>query len=276
MSIQPGFGTLTRMAQLHPLPTFFAITYTFSWLVFLYMILFRAPIQFTVLASFGPSLGALVTHRLATGNYRAFLFSPKWYRTLIASAAGILLIVFAYVFLPGVTTADPRKLNWSILASLAVYNYSTLLGGPLGEEPGWRGYALPRLQTQFGPLKASLLLGFLWAAWHLPLFLTSNWESSPVWIYFLIVIGLSVIMSLGANFAGFGVIAPILMHAVFNTVSKFLNGLFTAAEPATALRFDLVLALCGLATALVLILITRGNLGHPRIQTSPRLAPSSK
>lgn len=154
------------------------------------------------------------------------------------------------------------QLNWRILSSLAVYNYSTLLGGPLGEEPGWRGYALPRLQAQYGPLRASLLLGFLWAAWRLPLFLTSNWESSPVWIYFLIVTGLSVIMSLGANLAGFGVIAPILMHAIFNTVSKFLNGLFAGIEPGTSIRFDPVLALCGLGTASILILVTKGYLAR--------------
>ena len=269
------------MAERHPLPAFFAISYTFSWLVFLYMIRFRAPMQFTILASFGPSIAALATHRLAAGNYRAFRFSATWRRTLVSTAAGIALVIFAYVVLPGVATADPRELNWSILSSVAVYNYSTLLGGPLGEEPGWRGYALPRLQAQFGPFRASLLLGVLWAAWHLPLFLIPNWESSPVWIYFPILIGLSVIMSLGSNMAGFAVLPSILMHSAFNTASKFLNGLFAGVEPATSIRFDLVLAICGLATASILILITKGNLaryqdGDQPDQTSARRSRSSK
>jgi membrane protease YdiL (CAAX protease family) len=105
----------------------------------------------------------------------------------------------AYVLLPGVTTADPHKLHRSILISEGVYNYSTLLGGPAGEEPGGRGYALPRLEGSGGPVRASLLLALLWAAWHSPLFIIPTWSSSPFWIYVLILVGLSVIMSYGAK-----------------------------------------------------------------------------
>jgi len=220
------FPRLGRLAASHALTTFFTLACALSWLVFLPMIIFRAPIQLTILASFGPSLAALITHRLATGSYRAFRVFATWSRTLIATAIGIILVIVAYVILPAVMTADPRKLNWSILTSLAVYNYSTLLGGPLGEEPGWRGYALPRLEAHFGPVPASVLLALLWAGWHLPLFLVSGWSSSPPWIYVLILIGLSVIMSYGVNLARFSAITAIFMHAAFNTTSRFLNGLF--------------------------------------------------
>jgi hypothetical protein len=106
----------------------------------------------------------------------------------------VALMIVAYVVLPGITTADPQKLHWSILTSLGVYNYSTLLGGPLGEEPGWRGYALPRLQTGLGPVRSSLVLGLLWTGWHLPLFLYPGWTSSPLWIYVLFFTGQSVIL----------------------------------------------------------------------------------
>src|SRR5215207_7524402 len=46
-----------------------------------------------------------------------------------------------------------------------------IFDGPLGEEPGWRGYALPRLQAGRSALVASLVLGVIWAFWHLPIFL---------------------------------------------------------------------------------------------------------
>jgi membrane protease YdiL (CAAX protease family) len=255
---------LTRLAVGRPLTTFFILAYALSWLVFLPMVIFRAPPQLTILGSFGPSVAALVTHRLATGSYRAFRFRTTWTRTLVTTVVGVALIILAYVVLPGISTADPHKLNWSILMSLGVYNYSTLFGGPLGEEPGWRGYALPRMEANLGAIRGSLLLGILWTGWHLPLFIRSGWESAPLWIYTLIVIGLSVIMSYGANLARFSVITPIVMHAAFNTVSRFLAGLFADTQPNTAIRFELVLALWGLAVALVLAAATKGHLAYRR------------
>jgi membrane protease YdiL (CAAX protease family) len=171
-------------------------------------------------------------------------------------------MVLAYVVLPGITTADPRKLHWSILASVGVYNYSTLLGGPLGEEPGWRGYALPRLEAIFGPVRGSLLLWLLWTGWHLPLFWYPGWTSSPLWIYVLFLTGQSFILSYATNLARFGIVTPIAMHATFNTVSRFLGGLFADTQPNAPIPFVLVMALCGLATAVVLILATRGRLAY--------------
>jgi membrane protease YdiL (CAAX protease family) len=224
------------------------------------MVLFHAPMQYTILASFGPSVAALIVHRLSAGNYRPFRVFATWQRTIVTGGAGVALIVFTYVVLPGLATADPHTLHWSIFASTGVYNYSTLLGGPLGEEPGWRGYALPRLEARLGPVRGSLLLAFLWTGWHLPLFLIPTWSTSPLWIYALILIGLSVIMSYAANLARFAIVPSIVMHAAFNAVSRLLAGLFTDTQPNVKISFDLVLALCGLATALVLVGMTKGSL----------------
>ena len=257
-----GHGRIAQLASEWPLTVFFILAYALSWPVFLHMVVFSAPPQLTILASFGPTIAALITHRLATGSYRFLPLHASWFRTLGASLLGVALIIVAYVVLPGISTADPHKLNWSILLSLGVYNYSTVLGGPLGEEPGWRGYALPRLEARLGAVRGSLLLGLLWSGWHLPLFLRPGWESAPFWIYTLIVIGLSVIMSYGANLARFSVITAIAMHAAFNTVSRFLVGLFAGTQPKTAIRFELVLGLCGFGVGLLLALMTKGRLGY--------------
>jgi membrane protease YdiL (CAAX protease family) len=260
---------MQALATRQTLVIFFAIAYAWAWLVFVPVVVLRAPPQWIIAATFGPTVAALITHRVTTGSWRAFRVSTTWRRTVGATATGIALMILAYVVLPGVLTADPGRLHWSILTSLAVYNYSTLLGGPLGEEPGWRGYALPRLEQALGPVRASLVLGLLWTGWHLPLFWYPGWISSPLWIYVLFLTGQSLILTYGANLAGFGIITPIAMHASFNTVSRFLSGLFADTQPSARLPFDLVMALCGLATAVVLIVATRGRLAYREELVSP-------
>lgn len=243
---------------------FFALSYAWAWLVFVPMAIFRAPPQWIVVAAVGPTVAALVTHRIATGSYQAFRIYATWSRALGSMAVGVALMIVAYVVLPGVIAADPRTLHWSILTSVGVYNYSTLLGGPLGEEPGWRGYALPRLESAFGAVRGSLLLALLWTGWHLPLFFYPGWTSSPLWIYLLFLTGQSFILTFATNLAGFGVVTPIAMHAIFNTVSRFLNGLFAGTQPNIRFPFELVMALCGLVTAAALVLATGGRLGYRR------------
>jgi membrane protease YdiL (CAAX protease family) len=189
-----------------------------------------------------------------------------WPRTLLSAVIGVALIVFTYVVLPGLISADARKLHWSILASTGVYNYSTLLGGPLGEEPGWRGYALPRLEARLGPVRGTVLLAILWTGWHLPLFLMPGWTTASVWSFALIELGLSGLMTFGANLGRFAVIPCIAMHAAFNTVSRFLNGLFGDIQPNMKVPFEFVLGLCGVAMMVVLLAATKGNLMFRREQ----------
>ena len=68
--------------------------------------------------------------------------------------------------------------NWSAIPPLgevaAWVALFLVFSGPLGEEPGWRGFALPKMLERQGALVASLLLGGLWAAWHLPLGLVGD------------------------------------------------------------------------------------------------------
>ena len=106
------------------------------------------------------------------------------------------------------------------------------------------------------------MLGLFWTGWHLPLFLYPGWTSSPLWVYVLFLTGQSLILTYGANLAGFGIATPIAMHAIFNTVSRFLSGLFADTQPSARVPFELVMALCGLATGMVLIVATRGRLAY--------------
>jgi membrane protease YdiL (CAAX protease family) len=246
-----------------PVILFLGLAYAWAWLVFVPVVIFHAAPQWTILATLGPTVAAVAAHRVTAGNYRAFHFHATAWRTLGATVLGVALMLLAYVVVPAVATADPRKLHWRTLASFSVYNYSTLLGGPLFEEPGWRGFALPRLEARFGPVRGSMLLALVWAGWHTPLFFWREWITAGPIVYVLIMIGATFLLTYGANLSRFSVITPIAMHAAFNTISRFLSGLFAGtAGPQIHMSFESVLALSGLATAAVLTLATRGQLGY--------------
>jgi membrane protease YdiL (CAAX protease family) len=116
----------------------------------------------------------------------------------------------------------------------------------LGEEPGWRGFLLPRLQQRHGSVVASLILGSVWALWHLPLLGT---EIKPELIapFLLSVFAAAMVITRLYNGSGGSVLLPMLMHATVNTVASgflfhFVSGadllrlwwLYTAAWVVTA------------------------------------------
>ncbi|MFD1687069.1 CPBP family glutamic-type intramembrane protease [Halobellus litoreus] len=105
-------------------------------------------------------------------------------------------------------------------AAIPAIAFATLIRGGL-EEPGWRGLALPVLQRRIGALQASLVIGVVWALWHVPLFLMpgSSQAGTPFWLYAPIVVGISVIASWLYNAAGGRVLVPVVFHTLSNAVS---------------------------------------------------------
>lgn len=95
--------------------------------------------------------------------------------------------------------------------------------GALGEEPGWRGYALPRLLSLMSARAAAMLLGFVWAVWHLPAFFLGSLSQSGIDFipYVLNVMAFSVLMTLiYVRSNGNVVWAGIVPHMMFNAVPK--------------------------------------------------------
>src|SRR5258708_4380905 len=87
----------------------------------------------------------------------------------------------------------------------------------LAEEPGWRGFALPRLQRQRGPLLGTLILGLLWGCWHLPLFLTA-WaivgaSGLSICEFVLAAVSLAIMLTWVFNHTRGSLLVAIVSHA---------------------------------------------------------------
>ena len=105
--------------------------------------------------------------------------------------------------------------------------------GPLGEELGWRGFALPRLLSRFGPVTVSLLLGGFWTPWHIPMMLFSSGASLPsfltlsvtaVLIYLVQLTVATALMTLLFLRTNGSVLLVVLAHLTFNSADNVLFG----------------------------------------------------
>jgi membrane protease YdiL (CAAX protease family) len=147
--------------------------------------------------------------------------------------------------------------------------------GPVGEELGWRGYALPRLQQRSGPLLASLVIGTIWGLWHLPSFFNPTSVQASLGLVFLIpyVVGTisnSVIMTWLYNRTNAStLVAGIIWHAATDFWGPmFLADVSLAAGPGGTVTvnhtlYSIVLALLAFV-AVTLAVSTKGQLGYSR------------
>jgi membrane protease YdiL (CAAX protease family) len=126
------------------------------------------------LGSFGPAIAALVVAGSREGRWQLlrslFLYQglSRWIAFALLVPVGIILVAIAiHAALGGhVPRPDTGKLWLTPVVALGIL----VLGGPLGEEPGWRGVMVPELAKRFTLLPVSLTVALLWFAWHLPLF----------------------------------------------------------------------------------------------------------
>jgi CAAX protease family protein len=216
---------------------FFIIAYSISWAAWIALFERRlshltGPGLWLYLAAvFAPHASALINTAIEYGRagvrafYRLFTRRPSFGWGLVAifvpPAVSLTHIAIALILhLPhdSFLHRPPRTLLMLVFGQLAVV---------LGEEPGWRGFALPRLTRRFGPNIASLILGVAWALWHWPLFAVAGTAQygTPLLPFAVMLVAWSMVMTLIVIRAHGSVVAAMLFHASANLCS------FTMWEP---------------------------------------------
>jgi uncharacterized protein len=211
-----------RAVRERPLVAFFVLAYALSWWPSL---IYLATGSGPPILGCGPFLAAVTVLALTTGKsgikslFRSMLrwrVGVRWWT--IAILAPIVMTVLAAALNVALgapmPTADDLG-NWTSILPTALIILLVPIAGGAWEEPGWRGYALPRLLAGRTALEASLVLGALWALWHVPLFLTGKQH----WSDLALVLVVSVFVTwLFQNALG-SVLVTMTFHAVNNAFS---------------------------------------------------------
>jgi uncharacterized protein len=261
-------GVVTR----HPLLAFFVITYAVSWSLWIPRAVLREELPgglsfvMMLLGSLVPSAAAILLVALTQGRggVRALLgrllrwrVGARWYLVVLA----VPLLVPCAFLLGG--RAPVTEL--AVPAMLSIFLFSIFPGSALGEEIGWRGFALPRLQARHSALAASLALGPVWALWHLPLWLTGS-AGHPLGLYpaFAVsVVAVSVLYTWIYNSTRGSLLLVVLFHATTNLpVSVFTDALLGAVPV-----FLIWVALLVVTAAIVAVLTGPAHLSrrHPQL-----------
>ena len=245
------------------LPTFFLLALGLSWAVWIPTNLashglLTFPLSLStagLLGAFGPAVAALVTAgtfdggrglRALLGRFLVWRVGARWYTFVLLWPAALSLATTGLHVLLGGAAPDfsqppfvrlnPLPLELSSAGPFAllpvIFLQQTLLGSSMGEEPGWRGYALPRLQWRWGALPASLLLGALWGVWHLPLWLTRGHEAGATFVGWALLglVAHAILYTWVYNHTGGSLLLALLFHT-----SDAVTGLFLAPAAASPL-----------------------------------------
>jgi membrane protease YdiL (CAAX protease family) len=241
---------IKKSLQKKPLITYLVTTFLFTWLIWgllyasdtgmisrkIYESRFRVfdsrLVLFIFIGGSMPSILAVIFTGIQHGKsgIKALLKSlliwrvnPLWY-------AFALLFVFAVYHLPYLICnllgdTFPVYIGKEYYLIPIHFIGAFIFWGPMGEEFGWRGYVLPRLQAKFNPLISSIILGVIWAAWHLPLFFISNSSQygNPFSNYIMQVIGFSIFYTWIYNNTKGSLLLAGLYHAASNYTANVVR-----------------------------------------------------
>jgi membrane protease YdiL (CAAX protease family) len=229
---------------------------------------FHIPFLASLLVGYGFVIASLLVTGLAEGRagiralLRRFLIwrvAPRWYAVVLLGPFALALAALA-ITLPLVGPPDLKQTMAHTLAgplSLGLFAPLFLLIDTLsnGEEIGWRGYLLPRMRVRWGALAASIVIGVVWAAWHIPKFLGAGGAPPvPAGLFLLDFVAASILYTWVANGTRDSLLLVTLLHAASNTAAVCLLP--------TAGPYMITYAILRCVAALVVVLLAGPNLAR--------------
>lgn len=230
---------------------FFALTLALSWAMWvpgaIGLVDFGPLVTGVIIVGgFGPLVAAAIVTWLVGDSLRAWAgqalrwrVRPRWY----LAAVGLPPAVVAAITVVYVALGNPLEVPVAIqqvplyavplIHVLSMVSVFFVGGGQ--EELGWRGYALPRLLERFDAVTASLVIGAVWAVWHLPLFVVegSGQYGGPFVPYTITILALSILFTWLYLGTGRSVLLAMILHASYNSTTVFLPG----QTPTDAMRW---------------------------------------
>jgi membrane protease YdiL (CAAX protease family) len=247
-------GWVTR----HPFIAFVLVAYGVSWSLWGVAAAGGGTVPFLA-GVFGPMTAAVLVTYWTGGSIRAWLapalawrVSARWW----AYALGLPALIFAVVSLVLQVTGEP--VEWGLAADrlpsyVAGFFFVLFLGGAM-EELGWRGYGLPHLLEDHSPIRATLVLGFVWGVWHVPVYGPLGFVVPMILAFFYTYLWAKT----GS------VLLCIVLHASFTPAQDHLILMAQDRAYTSALdRPDWIILAVYLAAVTTLVVLTKGRLGVP-------------
>ena len=264
------------LVKRHPIITFFVLTYVIAW----------GLIPFWTFQAGAPLIAALIVIPLTQGvaglkrlGLRIIRWRVRWY--WYAAAIGVPLAVLALT--AGLNVAlgasAPSFASYGSISTVFMVFAIRLVNpgdGALGEEPGWRGFALPGLQgSGYSPLISTLILGALVTGWHVPLLFLEKGLLQPSIIvgFLLATMAVTFWYSWLFNHTGGSVLMTLIAHAAQGTIT--IGGLWSLG--ADFARANLLTGVVWLAVAIGLVVFDWKAWRDPaprQAQTPPQAIPS--
>lgn len=214
---------------------FFFLAFLLSWWTWPFVLLNpkSAP-----LLHFGVLFAALITVAIAGGRagVRSMLaqivrwrVGRRWYAVALLLPVAAVAATGVVALVLGARIESASLILEGLIALPFALIGTTIFAGPLSEEPGWRGVALPRMMNRLGLIGTSLVIGLIWAAWHLPLFISDPGNQREPIPFSLAVMSTSVVLTWVYLASGRSLLLAILLHGMFNSIAA---AVFPAFHPA--------------------------------------------